>query len=119
MGDSKQILLRPAWLDAKKGSLPGREQAKAWALRQVWRDDGKSHHGMLPYIVGKLKKKGGGPPSSSAVFQFFAKVDADDDWFPGKANYDDVGVGPVMTAQQRGAMARCAMTMKKNRIEPT
>ena len=119
MGDSKQILLRSAWLDAKKGSLSGREQAKAWALREMWRDDGKSDHGMLPYIAGKLKKKGGGSPSSSAVFQFLAKVDADDDWFPGKANYDDVGVGPVMTAQQRAALARCAMTMKKNRIEPT
>ena len=74
---------------------------------------------MQTYIAGKLKKKGGGSPSCSAVHQFFAKVDADDDWFPGKANYDDVAPLLVMTGQQRAALARCAMAMKKNGIEPT
>ena len=119
MAESKQALLRSAWLDAKSGSLSGREQAKAWALREVWKDDDKPDHGMLIYIARKLKKKGGGSPSSSAVFQFFAKADADDAWFPGKGNYDDVGAPPVMTAQQRAGLARCAMTMKTNGIEPT
>ena len=116
---SKQDLLRSAWLDAKDGSLSGREQAKAWALREIWRDAGKADHGMKTYIAGKLKKKGGGAPSSEAVRQFFEKVDADDDWFPGKANYDDVGAPSVMTGQQRAALARSAMTMKKEGIEPT
>ena len=117
--DSKQDVLRSAWLDAKDGSLSGREQAKAWALREIWRDAGKADHGMKTYIAGKLKKKGGGAPSSEAVRQFFEKVDADDDWFPGKANYDDVGAPSVMTGQQRAALARSAMTMKKEGIEPT
>ena len=117
--DSKQDLLRSAWLDAKVGSLSGREQAKAWVLREVWRDEGKQDHGMLTYIVGKVKKKKGGSPSPSADLQFFAKIDADDSWFPGKANYDDVGGRPVMTSQQRAALARCAMTMKQNKTEPT
>ena len=115
MSDSKQALLRSAWLEAKDGSLSGREQAKAWAMREIWKDDDKPDHGMQTYIAGKLKKKCGGSPSSSAVRQFFAKVDADDDWFPGKANYDDVGALPVMTGQQRMALARCAMTMKKKK----
>ena len=35
MTDSKQDVLRSAWLDAKEGSLSGREQAKAWALREI------------------------------------------------------------------------------------
>jgi hypothetical protein len=75
--------------------------------------------GMQTYIAGKLKKQGGGKPSSNAVKQFFEKVDADADWFPGKANYDDVGGKTLMTGQQRAAMARFAMTMKKDGIEPT
>ena len=45
MGDSKQDLLRSAWLDGKEGALPGREQAKAWALREMWKDAGKADHG--------------------------------------------------------------------------
>ena len=119
MADSKQALLRSTWLDAKDGSLSGREQAKAWALREVWKDDDKADHGMLTYIAGKLKKKDGGSPCSNAVKQLFVKVDADADWFPGKANYDEVGAERVMTGQQRAAMARCAMTMKTSGIEPT
>ena len=88
--DSKQDVLRSAWLDAKDGSLSGREQAKAWAPREIWRDAGKADHGMKTYIAGKLEKRGGGAPSSVAVRQFFEKVDAVDDWFPWKAKYDDI-----------------------------
>ena len=119
MTESKQDVLRSAWLDAKDGSLSGREQAKAWALREIWRDAGKAEYGMKTYVASKLKKQGGGAPSDSAVRQFFERVDADDDWFPGKANYDSVGAPAVMTGQQRAALARCAMTMKKDGIEPT
>ena len=119
MADSQQDVLRSAWFDAKAGSLSGREQAKAWALREIWRDSGKADHGMKSYIAGKLEKKGGGSPSSEAVRRFFEKVDADDDWFPGKGNYDDMGAPPVMTGQQRASIARCAMIMKKAGTEPT
>ena len=79
MTDSRQDLLRSAWLDAKDGSLSGREQAKAWALREIWKDSGKADYGMKTFIAGKLKKKGGGSPSAAAVYQLFEKVDADDD----------------------------------------
>ena len=34
---------------------------------------------------------GGGSPTVGALCQFFDKVDADPDWFPGKANYDSCG----------------------------
>ena len=119
MANSSQELLRSAWLDAKDGSLSGREQAKACALRELWKDSGKADHGMKSYVAGKLRKKGGGCPSREAVRRFFEKVDADDEWFPGKANYDDVGSPGAMTGQQRGAIARCAMTMKKSGVEPT
>ncbi len=62
---------------------------------------------MKTYIAGNLKKQGGGAPSSEAVRRFLEKVDADDDWFPGKANYDYVGAPSVMTGPQRAALARC------------
>jgi hypothetical protein len=45
MAESSQDLLRSAWLEGKDGALSGREQAKAWALREIWRDSGKSDHG--------------------------------------------------------------------------
>ena len=77
MAESKQDMLRSAWLDAKDDSLSGKEQAKAWALREIWRDAGKADHGMKTYIAGKLKKQGGGAPSPEAVRKFFDKVDTD------------------------------------------
>lgn len=119
MTETRQDVLRSAWLDAKEGCLSGREQARAWALREIWRGAGKADHGMKKYIAGKLKKQGGGAPSPEAVRRFFEKVDADADWFPGKANLDDVGAPSVMTGHQRAALARCAMNMKKEGVEPT
>ena len=118
MAESKQDMLRSAWLDATDNSFSGKEQAKARALREIWRDAGKADHGLKYYIAGKLKKQGGGAPTSEAVRKFSEKVDADDDWFPGKANYDNMGTPSVMTGPQRAALARCAMTMKKDGIEP-
>ena len=77
--------------------MSAREQAKAWALREVWRHEGKPEHGMKTFIAGKLKKfsikkEGRVAPSANAIGQFFAKVNADDDWFSGNANYEDCGV---------------------------
>ena len=39
--ESSQDLLWSAWPEGKDGGLPGREQAKAWALREMWRDTAK------------------------------------------------------------------------------
>jgi len=47
---------RALWLQAPEGKLCGREQAKAWALREVWRAEGKGDYGMYLFIVGKVKK---------------------------------------------------------------
>ena len=66
MAESKQDMLRSAWLDAKDSSLSGKEEATAWALREIWRDAGKADHGLKSYIAGKLKKQGGGDPKQSA-----------------------------------------------------
>ena len=45
MAESRQDLLRSAWLEGKDGALSGREQAKARALREMWKDAGKADHG--------------------------------------------------------------------------
>ena len=125
MGEtSQQDLLREAWLGGKEGSLPAREQAKAWALREVWRHEGKPEHGMKTFIAGKLKKfsvkkERRVAPSANAIGQFFDRVDADVHWYPGKANYEDCGAPAAMSGQQRATLARCAMSMKEKGEEPT
>ena len=48
--------LRDFWLHAPEGKLCGREQAKAWALREVWLAEEKPLYGMYPFIASKLKK---------------------------------------------------------------
>ena len=88
---SLQDDLRDVWWRAPEGKLCGREQAKAWALREVWRAEDKSDYGMLTFIAGKLNKTsggmpGGGPPNRASMKEFFDKIDADPDWHPGKAS---------------------------------
>ena len=119
MDTRQQELLRQAWLKGKDGYLPAREQAKAWALREVWKQMGKADHGMKTFIASKVKKQGGGNPSSEAIRQFFEKIDADREWFPGKADYENQGAPSVMTGTSRAAIARCAMNMKDKGVEPT
>ncbi len=75
MGDSLQDLLKKAWHGGRKGSMSPLSEARAWALREIWRDAGKPEYGMLTYIAGKVRKNGGGSPTHSAMSQFFAKVD--------------------------------------------
>ena len=59
-------------------------EAKAWALREVWRESHQTDYGLLTYVAGKLKKKGGGKPTKEAVRRLFEKMDDDAEWYPGK-----------------------------------
>ena len=52
-------MLRAAWLEGRNGNLSALEQARAWALRAVWKEDGKPEYGMYSYIAKKLTKIGG------------------------------------------------------------
>ena len=106
----QQDLLRTAWLEGSKaGSMPAREQAKAWALREVWKASGRGEFGMKTYIAGKLAKNTGESPSSEAVRKLFERIDADDDWFPGKANYAEVGAPGVLVGSKTGLTLRCVL----------
>ena len=58
--------LRDAWLAGPEGRLCGREQAKAWALREIWRADGKSAYGMLAFVAARVRKTAHGKPGREA-----------------------------------------------------
>ena len=117
----QQSLLQEAWTAAPDGRLPAWEQAKAWALREVWRSEKPSEWGMLNYIASKVVKAGehGGNPSHGALSEFFSKLDADPEWYPGKSTQERFGPPPVMSAQKKQAVARCAMALKRKGVEPT
>ena len=119
MADTQQATLETAWLSARQGCLNAREQAKAWALREVWQDSGKPAYGMLCFIAERLEKQGGGHPSTSAVTKLLSRMDSEPDWFPGKADFDKVGAPAVMTGAKKAAIARSAMAMKEKGTEPT
>ena len=57
MAAHHQELLKKAWADGKKGSLSALAQAKAWALREVWRGEDKPEFGMLAFTQSRVSKK--------------------------------------------------------------
>jgi hypothetical protein len=67
MAAHHQELLKKTWTEGKKGSLSALAQAKAWALREVWRGEDKPEFGMLAFIQSRVDKIGGGSPSPSAL----------------------------------------------------
>ena len=88
--------LRRSWLEGAEGRLCGREQAKAWALREVWMDHGKSPYDVYTFIarsvrkarVGKAK---GDRPTNTGIKEFFEKIDRHPEWSPGKHNGEKRG----------------------------
>ena len=73
MTESTQELLKKAWLGGRVGNMSPLSEARAWALAQVWQDDGKPDYGMHKYTAGKVTKVGGGRPTNSAIRQFLEK----------------------------------------------
>ena len=116
--------VRDAWLAGPEGRLCGREQAKAWALREVWRAEGKPAHGMLPFVSARVKKtKRGKPgreaPTRPAMQQFFKKVDAGPEWYPGKSSGQKRGCERVLRGAKRTAIVAAAKRLKAEGQEPT
>lgn len=116
--------LRDLWLAGPEGKLCAREEAKAWGLRAAWEADSKGAYGMLSFVAQRLKKtrRGkprGGPPSVAAVQQFFAKVDSDPDWFPGKHDFAKRGPKRVLRGAKASAVVSAAKRMKVEGEEPT
>ena len=121
----QQELLRAAWLGGRTGYLSAQSEARAWALREVWRASHESEHGMLTFIAQRVQKIGpqgrnnGGCPSHSAIFQLFEKIDADRDWFPGKSKQEQHGPASVITPTNQAIVARSAMARKERGEEVT
>jgi hypothetical protein len=111
-----QEQMRAYWRSAPAGRLCPWEQAKALALREVGQNEGKPP--TLDWIAARLTKVGGGHPEKSALSEFFLKVDADQDWFPGKHNGTKRGPVPLLTAAKRRCVANSAMAAKRAGEEP-
>ena len=116
-----QSLLEEAWTGGSRGHMSAVAEARAWALREVWREQhqGKGDSGLLSFVAARVKKVGGGNPSPSAVSQFFEKVDEDEGWFPGKRSEAAYGPKPVLHGAKRRRVAQKAMDMKESGVEPT
>ena len=116
---SEQELLRNAWLSARRGTLNALSECKAWALREVWRAQNDSDHGMLVFVAERVKKQGGTHPQAEAIGKLFNKIDADSQWFPGKKCLSVSGPKPALSASAKQAIAKSAMSMKDRGEEPT
>ena len=96
-----QELLRQAWAQGRTGYLSALSEAKAWALREVWRSEGKGERGLMTFVAQRVTKIGGGNPQQPAISKFFAKVDNDPDWFPPSESYH-----PTIPPSDRPTMQR-------------
>ena len=120
MAGPRQDVLREAWLGGRPGELSALAEARAWALRECWRDQHESDYGMLSYIAERIEKTGGGNPSKEAVRQLLGRIDADKQWHPGKvSSAKRNGPLPVLRAAKRRAVATSAESLKKSGQEPT
>ena len=119
MSESLQELLKKAWRGGRRGTLSALEEAKAWALREAWRANGKGDYGLHTFVAERVTKVGGGHPGRDAIRQFFLKVDSDVEWYPGKTTQEQHGPASVITPTKQAAVARSAMAMKDRGVEPT
>ena len=119
-----QDALRNAWLGGPEDRLCGREQAKAWALRESWLADKKAPYGMYEFIRTRVRKTKDGKatgdhPSAPSLNGFFPKVVPDPDWFPGK--HADTKRGPkrILSGGKKSAVIQAAKRIKREGGEVT
>ena len=94
------------------------EQSKAWALRAVYREMKTPEKKLYTKVAKNLKKKGGGRPTPRAVLKLFARIDSDNDWYPGKS-IGGQGRKPALSGLARSVIRRSAEATKRNGGEPT
>ena len=121
---SVQEALKRLWLEGVEDRLCGREQAKAWALREVWVEDGRNPFGLYSFVARRVRKTRGGKAdgdhtTSSSIKEFFDKIDCDPDWYPGKHNGEKRGPKRLLTGAKRTAIASAAKRLKSEGNEPT
>ena len=108
--------MRDFWLSAPEGRLNTWELAKALAFREASRELSGGEVN-LAWVAARVTKVGGGHSTRSEMCQFFAMVDADPEWFPGKHSGAKRGRKPLLTPAKRRRIANAAMAGKKIRRE--
>ena len=71
---ASQATLRELWLQGPEERLCGREQAKAWALREVWVAEGKGAYGLCTLVASKVRKTKNGKPTGPPPTQHVGSV---------------------------------------------
>ena len=56
MTSSQQEMLRKAWLEGRHGNLCALSEAMLWAVREVWRAEKRSLHGLHTFAAGLVTK---------------------------------------------------------------
>jgi hypothetical protein len=56
---------------------------------------------MLVFVAESVQKMGGDQPATSSLKEFYEKVDADPEWFPGKHNGEPRGPPQCSGAPRR------------------
>ena len=107
------------WLYGQDGGLSAREQLKAWALREAWKEHNEGMYGMHTWIAERLTKVGGGEPTNNAVKDLLEKIEGDDKWFPGKQYGEKRGRKRVLTGAKALAVVNCAQAKKARGGDPT
>ncbi|CAK0801209.1 unnamed protein product [Prorocentrum cordatum] len=122
---SEQAALSRAWFAGKEGGLCGREQARARALREVRREEGKSDYGAMSFVASrarktKVGKPSGDHPTSQSIKELFERVDADPEWHPGKLAEGGLrGRKRALRGPKQTAIVAAAKRLKKQGEEPT
>jgi len=116
--------LQEAWLGAQDGRLCPREQARAWALREVWREEGKGSYGLQSFVASKVKTNKDGKPIGKAltkqsIGEFFAKLDDGPEWYPGKTSGEARGPKRLLRGSKATAIVSAAKRLKSEGPEPT
>ena len=107
------------WTSGRHGTLSPWSQALVFALTTV--SDKKSLNLTDTEIATEVVQIGGGHPTREAIRQLRDKFASDPQWYPGKKqDCSNLGGRPkVITGSQAHAIAKCAMSLKANGVEPT
>ena len=78
--------LRDAWLSGRADRLGAKGEALAWALRKAWYAQGNGEYGLLKLVHDNTSKPDGAQPHPDTLQLLFKRIDADEEWYPGKAS---------------------------------
>ena len=121
-----QAALRDLWHTAAPGRLSPWQQALALGLREASKEVYGGHVNVT-WIASELlttdssgKRYSADAPQHGSLSEFFKKVDADADWYPGKQKTDKKrGPQPILTRAKRARIASSAMSQKGEGHEPS